>query len=97
MKFLGFLTRLSSPSRAGGAAAGAGVGVVGVLAAEPWGRVRGETSGGCTLLRILEQRRRHCVSSRSPRVCRCAVRAHTIRSSSWGRCSVWISMYVSWR
>lgn len=33
-------------------------------------RVRGETSGGCTLLRILEQRRRQWVSSARPRTCR---------------------------
>lgn len=33
-------------------------------------RVRGDTSGGCTLLRILEQRRRQWVSSARPRTCR---------------------------
>lgn len=39
------------------------------LAREP-DRVRGDTSGGCTLLRILEQRRRQWVSSARPRTCR---------------------------
>lgn len=68
----------------------------------PWaweleGRVRGDTSGGCTLLRILEHRRRQWVSSPRPRACRWQVRAATMRKSSWGRCSVWISMYVSWK
>lgn len=33
-------------------------------------RVRGETSGGCTLLRILEQRRRQWVISARSRTCR---------------------------
>lgn len=61
-------------------------------ASGPEGRARGDTSGGCTLLRILEQRRRQWVSSRRPRACRWPVRAATMRSSSWGRCSVWISM-----
>lgn len=45
-------------------------------------RVRGDTSGGCTLLRILEQRRRQWVSSARPSTCRWQVRAATMRSSS---------------
>lgn len=51
----------------------------------PWvleGRARGDTRGGCTLLRILEQRRRQWVSSPRPSAGKWQVRAATMRSNS---------------